>query len=211
MSELEKHLAGKPARLERDTDAMATLLAKALGGADRFDVAVMDWPGRPEVKIGLRLLSDFDIAESDAGARAWATAKALEVGKQRFDDREFTARYGAELVSRALVNPESKQRMVETATELSKLVTRDELDALALAVQDHQESLAPTPYMLTDAELDRLAEAVKRPDPFRARALSTCAPSTLRRLAALQAVQLVKLAGSPSLPLTAPTGTTSAG
>lgn len=212
MSELEKHLAGKPARVERDTDAMATLLAKALGGADRFDVAVMEWPGRPEVKIGLRLLSDYDIAESDASARAWAKSKELEVGrdKERFDDREYSARYGAELVARALVNPETKQRMVGTALELSQIVTRDELDALALAVQDHQESLAPTPYNLTEAEMDRLVEAVKRPDPFRSRTLTTCAPSTLRRLSALLADRLVKLIGSLPSPSISPTGPTSA-
>lgn len=209
MSELEKHLAGKPARVERDTDAMATLLAKALGGADRFDVAVMEWPGRPEVKIGLRLLSDFDIAESDASARAWAQEKALDAGKERLDDREYVARYGAEVVSRSLVSPESKQRLVGTADELRKLATREEIDALALAYNDHQEALAPFPYQLSDAEIERLVEAMKRPDPFRERALSTSAPSTLRRCIRVLVSPRTASPGSPSSPSTAPTGSTS--
>jgi hypothetical protein len=209
MGELEKHLAQstKP-RKERDTDEMGTLLARALGGADRFDIAVIKWPGRDDVTVGLRLLSDFDIAEADSSARAWAEATRLNSGKERLDDREYTARYGAECVARSLVHPETKQRLVGTADELRKLATREEIDALSVALSDHQEALAPFPYQLSDEEVERLAEAVKRPDPFRERALSTCAPSTLRRCIRALVAQLAKSPGSQSSPSTAPTGTT---
>jgi hypothetical protein len=205
MGDLKERLSAKRPkaedREERTVEHFENLLAKAIGGADRFDIAIVQWPGREDVKVGLRLLSDYDVAAADNAARAWAREHEIEHGRERMDEREFVAVFTAETLARVLVDPDTKQALVRSADELRKLATREELTKLGEALSDHQEASAPSPYSLTDDEIDKLVSALKKaPAAASATLLQRCAPSTLRRCITSLADQLRKQATTSSEP-----------
>lgn len=187
---------------KRGVEEFRGMLAGLLGGADRWDVDVVDWPGREGAKVGLRILSDFQVAEADARARAWAKAHDMIVGQDR-SDVEFNYQRLAEWLSVALVtdrpNPQTgaHEPLVGSAEELRKLATREELDVLGAAFMDHQERCAPLPSQLkSDDEFKALFEALKKTRSKTV--LARCAPSTLRDFALYMVERHEKSGGSPS-------------
>lgn len=174
-----------------------TMLDRLLGGADRWDVKVITWPGREAVKVGIRLLSDADVAEADIATLAWARDVGLGTGVGRGDDWEYKTRYAAEILSRALVDPDTKAPICETVKELRDRITRSELDLLMVAYNDHQEACAPYPSQIqSQAEFEEIVNALKRTRSETI--LARCAPSTLRGLALYMVDQLARSIGSSS-------------
>lgn len=203
----EKLARGRESKPARTSEDFAGILSGMLGGAQRFEVAHTTWPGT-DVKIGLRLLSEWEVQQADSRARAWAEEKRIGLGRDRMNEREYVARYACELLSVALCDTSKKEPtpLVSCADELAKTATREELARLSTEMSDHQESLAPFAEQLTDEEMERLADAVGKAPRVAGGVLNTAAPSTLRRLCLLQGDRLRKLTGSSSSPLTPPGG-----
>jgi hypothetical protein len=123
------------------------------------DVKVIPWPRRPGIKIGLRLLSDGELSEADASARAWATENGLDTGIGRHRDNEFASRYSAEVLYRSLVHPESKQPVVDSVDALRARFKRQDSNHLLTAYNDFARDLFADPDALPD---DQMAEVIER-------------------------------------------------
>jgi hypothetical protein len=152
------------------------LLCGMIGGSERFDIAIEKWPGRPDVQIGLRLLSSYQQAAAKVAARAWC--KAHDASD---DDALFTTRLGAECLAAILVDPNTKEPLVPSADELLSLCTMEEMQSLVELMGDHQEACAPEVYALSEDELAKMGEALGKSPRAAATLLRGCAPSTLRR------------------------------
>jgi len=188
----------------------AGILSKMLGGAQRFEVCRTTWP-KTDVKIGLRLLSDWEVQEAMSKTRAWAEGEKIQTGPDRMDDAEFVARYACEVLSIALCDPEKPtEGLVSCADELAKTATREEIDRLSTEMSDHQEAFAPFPEQLNDDELKRLVDALKKAPRTAATTCRPLAPSTLRRCIISLVNPPKEPTGSSSSPSSPPTGTTPA-
>lgn len=141
-------------------------LEQFLDGADPAAVAVVDWPGRPGKKVGLRVLMDHEVATAEREARSLCIAAGLASDSWR-DWRDVFSRYFvSELVAAALVDPGSGRSICPGGgDELRKKAKRETIMILGAALQSHIEQHAPVPASLsTPEELaafeERLLEAV---------------------------------------------------
>jgi len=165
------------------------------GGCD--DVCVVPMPGRPGVKVGLRLLSDADLADADHAARRWAEEHGLDTTRGRYTEPEWAMAYTAEVLLRALVHPESHQPLVQTTEQLRQRLTRPQLTALMKAYQDYASQMLADPNELPPEQVREIVEELRR-DPFAADRLNSYGPDTLRRLLLYTVSQLGKSTGSES-------------
>lgn len=162
------------------------------------DVKIVPWPRRPGVTVGLRLLTDGEMADADAGAREWADGKGLGVGLDRQRDNEFASRYAAEIMIRALVHPESRQPVVTDVEQLRARVHRQELDLLIRAYNDYARDMFADPDALTVEQLGDLVARIRVPFDLAEGTLNRCAPGVLRRLLHYTVSLLPESTGSES-------------
>jgi len=167
---------------ERD---WACLLDKVLGTA-ADNPKPIDWPFRPGVKVGLRLLSDAEIEACELAANEYVTTHKFGAGQLAAwlsgeHKAMHSARYSREVLRLALVDPDSGQPLITTLADISRR-HRSEIDVLMREYSDYSEEMAPLPTQVEDeAEFERLADSLR--GPFDEAVLNRCAPSTLRRFA----------------------------
>lgn len=160
------------------TEPRRSLLAELLARDD--DIKIIPWPRRPGVKVGLRLLSDGEMAEADQAARNWARTVDLDTSRVRHSDNEFAAHYAAEILHRALLHPESRQPLSASVEDLRKLITRQELDLLTREYNDFARDMLADPESLTTEDMEAILDELR--GPFGESRSLRCAPAMLRRL-----------------------------
>lgn len=140
-----------------------------------------------DVIVGLRLLTDQDYLEAGVAAEEAMKARKIEVSVSSAElfEHEQTSQF----LARAVVDPDTGERLFQTAEALRKALTRSQKSALVAAYLEHEKTYAPSEGNLGEAEFQKLLEAVKK-TPETA-TLNDLSFDTLRRL-------IVTLAAPPS-------------
>lgn len=122
-------------------------------------VKIIDWPGRPEVQVGLRLLSGTETL--DASQEALAAFKARELSPDDLPE-EWSEQITYCRLARALVDPQSKQRIFLDVADLQSALNAVTTEALAAEYLDYEASCNPHPEEMTEQQLDALLEELRK-------------------------------------------------
>ena len=134
---------------------MSSLIEKIKAGADH--VGTIQWPGTDE-PVGLRLLTEFDYSE--AGIAADRHFKDIAIGAQNVNN--YNAEIETQWLFRAVVNPDTKERLFNNIVQFKKMLTPEIKDILAEKLSEMQEKYNPNPDNMTEDEFDKFLDNVKK-------------------------------------------------
>jgi hypothetical protein len=134
-----------------------------LGGASRFDVDIRQWPTDPDLTFGIQPLVDDDVLEAEVEAAAAVAKLPGEIGQRgTLRDKEYGFAIQAAILCRAIVDPESRKRIYGSMAELRRDTVREELDAVALWYNSHQQHVCPLQRQTSEALFRSTWELVKK-------------------------------------------------
>lgn len=164
-----------------DPGGESSPLVERLGGAKRLSstIARCAWPGDETVTIGIRLLSDADIADAEIEAALFLKGRGIPPDHPLYA-KEFSYARQAAILARAVVDPDAQTPVFRSLDECRALVSREEADLLGKSWTDHQEAMAPLANQLSAEEMLEYWEAVKKTRSETL--LLSLPPSTLRAL-----------------------------
>jgi hypothetical protein len=153
-----------------------SLLAKLKGGSR--NVSIVAFPGRPEDKIALRVLSGQELQAAVFDAERRFKTEEIEIVPttlEALEDERTT-----QLLFRALRNPDDPaEPYAESAEEIRKLLSREEKGLLASAYNEFERDCSPRIASLSEGEFEGIWQELKK-NP--GTDLSSFSSGTLRRL-----------------------------
>ena len=117
------------------------------------------WPGT-DAEVEIRVLSDYDYSEAGLAADNLYKAAGIKIGPENAEAYEFEIH--AQLLYRAILNPETGKPVSPSITEFKQLLTRGVREQLIDELTNFQDECSPTPGNMTEAEFDILFERVKK-------------------------------------------------
>jgi hypothetical protein len=112
------------------------------------------------VKFGLRLLSEQDYMDAGFAVDREMTAAGVELSVATSE--LFETEKTAQLLFRALVDPDTGKQVATNVKQLREALSRDNKHALMQAYLDHEKTFSPSERTLTDGEFSDLVEEVKK-------------------------------------------------
>ncbi len=127
-------------------------------------IRVVDFPGRPGKKVGLRPLSDSEAAEAHRRARAWCVESGFnpDAAPSTNSGAEFSLALSAEALLIGLVDPKTGFPLCDTVDDLRKDLRREQIRAAYALLYDYQLDIAPPPTGLTEETFKEVVEAAKK-------------------------------------------------
>ena len=167
------------------TDAVSeSVLERLRAGTDNR--REFGWPGKPEVKVAVRLLSASESRKARIAAQKEFNDAGLEIGMHNMAD--FRAQEAAHGLWVSLIDPISNTPLFRSAEDLRAFCTDDELSALANEYNALCEEYDPRVHEMSDKDAQALLDMLKKtPDliPGKVQSLSV-AWMLLRTLAKKQ-------------------------
>ncbi len=148
---------------------------------------VLDWPGRPDVKIEMRLLTLSECRQAKVENQQEFKKDGIDIAVHNLVDyREQEAVHG---MWRVFTDPTTGNRIFNSAEEMRSFCTPDELTALCAAYNAFAEENDPNVGNLSDEDVKTLIELLKKtPDQVQRKVTSlNTAWKLLRTLVAQQA------------------------
>lgn len=121
---------------------------------------VIEWPGRPEVKVQLRLLTVSECRKAKVENQQEFKRDGIEVGAHNFADyREQEAVHG---MWRAFEDPETGKPIFKSAEHMRTFCTPDELTALCDAYNAFADEKDPNMEALSEEGVEMLIDTLKK-------------------------------------------------
>lgn len=180
---------------EQKTWNLDTLL-----GPEEREIDKIPWPGKPDKIVGLRVVPDEILRQCDERVRAWAEKTGIPYNSlNMLSNAEYLYAWAAEVVSEALVDPETGQKLCKDSKQLTTSRRRDIIQIIFEKYSQWcKDTLPEDPDKLEQKEFDGLIDQLKKePSQEQQAALLTeLEPSSLRNLVLCMVDQLKTFTGS---------------
>lgn len=141
------------------TDAVSeSVLERLRAGTDNR--REFGWPGKPEVKVAVRLLSAKETRKARIDAQVEFKEAGLEIGVHNMSD--FRAQEAAHGLSVALIEPQTGKSLFRSVEDLRSFCSDDELAALADVYNALCEECDPRVLEMSDDDAHALIELLKK-------------------------------------------------
>lgn len=134
---------------------MSDLLSRLKAGQSAIARVTLDGVG-----LGLRVLTEQDYLESQIATEEAMKEAGMELSVSTAE--AFEAEKASQLLTRALVDPDSGRPVTTSAKVLREAIIRDQKVVLIDAYLAHEKSFSPSERTLTEAELSALLDEVKK-------------------------------------------------
>lgn len=152
---------------------MSDLLARLKAGRAAVGKVTVD-----DVGFGLRLLTEQDYLEAQIATEAAMKEAGLELSVSTAE--AFESEKASQLLARTLIDPDSAKPVATSAKVLREAMSRDQKAVLIDAYLAHEKHYSPSERTLSQEELLRLLEEVKKTPEMTLSSVSSIA--TLKRL-----------------------------
>jgi hypothetical protein len=121
---------------------------------------IIEWPGRPDIKIGMRLLSVSETRQAKIENQKEFKAAGLDIAVHNLAD--YRAQEAAHAMWRAFYDPGTRKELFHSVHQLRSFCTDDELTALANAYNTFAESNDPNLENMSEDDVDSLISLLKK-------------------------------------------------
>ena len=130
--------------------------------AGTYNVKIISWPGTKE-KIGIAILTEAEVQAAQFDTEALFKARDIAFSASTLE--AYQSELNTQVLSRALVDPQTKKPLFKTAEELRGLIAHPDVKAnLTQEYTDWQTECSPSPIELPDDKYaDLYAEVKKNP------------------------------------------------
>ena len=132
---------------------------------------IVNWPGRPDIQIEIRLLSLSETRKAKVENQLEFKHDGIEIAMHNLSDyREQEAVHG---MWRAFYNVDTGKRIFCSAEHLRSFCTPDELKTLCDEYNAFAESCDPSPEKLSEESFDVLVDTLKKkPDQVQSKVVN---------------------------------------
>lgn len=121
---------------------------------------VISWPGRPDVKVEMRLLTLSEARRAKVDNQLEFKKDGIDIAMHNLADyREQEAVHG---MWRVFCDPETGNRIFKSAEDMRLFCTTDELTALCAAYNAFADEMDPNVDKLDDGEIKKLIDLLKK-------------------------------------------------
>ena len=160
MTEFQKNI--RDAVAPGDADAKRDAASKVIEQIKDSHKArrVIDWPGKPGVKVEMRLLNLSEARKAKVENQLEFKKDDIEIGMHNLADyREQEAVHG---MWRVFTDPTTGKRIFNSAEDMRSFCTTDELTALCAAYNTFADENDPNLSKLDESEMQDLVEVLKK-------------------------------------------------
>lgn len=180
----------------RDDDersGLASFGMRALGSAKR-PCKVVAWPGRADLRVGLWVVRDEEMASARAKAQQFVTDELrLDALKLSLDESTYREELDRQTLLYALRHPEAHdEAFFADADELREVLDADTRQCLMQLYNDFVDERSPIRKATDDDQVRRLVAAVGK-EQSESSLLSYYDRGSLARIAIAQAAELIRL------------------
>jgi hypothetical protein len=171
-------------------------------GPEEREINKIPWPGKPDKIVGLRVVPDEVLRQCDERVRAWAEKTGIPYNAlNMLNNAEYLYAWAAEVVSEALVDPETGQKLCKDSKQLTTGRRRDIIQIIFTKYSQWcKDTLPEDPDKLVQEEFDGLIENLKA-EPVKEQQVALLGEldmRSLRNLCLCMVGQLQKFTGSKS-------------